>query len=141
MKLTIHCDGASRGNPGPAACAFVVYDQEHNKLKQYRHFLGFATNNQAEYAAILLAHQWLASSEAKALDVSGVKFVLDSELAVKQLKGIYKIKNTKIASLVIKIKKLQEKLNYPISFVHVKRDQNSQADKLANKALDEKMKK
>lgn len=141
MKLKIFCDGASRGNPGPAACAFAVFTEKNDEIKRFKYFLGIATNNQAEYAAILMAHRWLVSSEATSLDISEAKFFLDSELAVKQLNGIYKIKNPKIASLIINIRALQKKINYPITFGHVERNKNSLADGLANEALDQKMKK
>lgn len=142
MKLEVYCDGASRGNPGPSASAFLAFDADSGKkFKSFKHFLGIATNNQAEYAAILMAHKWLASSQAKEHAISSVQFILDSELAVKQLNGIYKIKNPQIASFAAQIKEIQKKLSYPISFLHVKRSGNSLADGLANEALDEQMKK
>jgi len=139
-KVKIYCDGASRGNPGPAAAAFVVLE-EGKEIKRFKTFLGIGTNNQAEYAAILMAHQWLVSQEGQSLRLEKVEFVLDSELAVKQLNNIYKIRNPKIAEYVAEIKDLQKRLKYPISFFHVKREQNSIADGLANEALDERMKK
>jgi len=141
MNLQIYCDGASRGNPGPSAAAFVVFDDAGNEIKRFKHFLGVTTNNQAEYAAVLMAHRWLACSKTKDLNITKADFILDSQLVVNQLSGVYKIKNPNIANLVIQIRILQKKIKYPISFTHVKRGQNFLADGLANEALDEKMKK
>lgn len=134
-KLTIYCDGASRGNPGPAASAFVVMDQDEI-LYEAGHKLGVATNNVAEYQAILAAHSWLVENSNLISNYSQVEFVLDSELATNQLNGVYKIKSPGLIPLVTKIKSLQKNVSLPIVFTHVKRHKNKRADALANKALD-----
>lgn len=134
-ELTIYCDGASRGNPGPASAAYVIMDG-NEILSEAGHKLGIATNNVAEYQAILAAHTWLSQNPEILQNYSSVKFILDSELATKQLNGMYKIKNQALILLVLKIKSLQKQINLPITFTHVKRHKNKRADALANQALD-----
>jgi ribonuclease HI len=132
-KLVINCDGASRGNPGHAAAAFIV-QSEGEVIAKHSEYLGVKTNNFAEYKAVLLAMEWL-NSFPKSLPGS-VIFYLDSELVVKQLNGLYKIKSRSLLPLFQKIKTLANSFAGEIKFVHQKREQNAQADALANKALD-----
>jgi len=134
-ELTIYCDGASRGNPGPASAAYVVMDGQE-VIFEAGQKLGVATNNVAEYEAILAAHDWLSQNSEIIRNFTAVKFILDSELATKQLNGIYKIKNQALILLVTKIKSQQKQINIPITFTHVKRHKNTRADALANQALD-----
>ncbi|OGZ28046.1 MAG: hypothetical protein A2562_01285 [Candidatus Nealsonbacteria bacterium RIFOXYD1_FULL_39_11] len=134
-ELTIYCDGASRGNPGPASAAYVVMDG-NEVISEDGHKLGVATNNVAEYQAILAAHNWLSQNSEILINFTNVKFILDSELATKQLNGLYKIKNQTLLLLVTKIKSLQKQISIPITFTHVKRHKNKRADALANQALD-----
>lgn len=126
--LTIYTDGGSRGNPGNAACAFVVYD-EGVEVKRDSKFLGHATNNFAEYNGVLLALEWIKEG-------SSVNFFLDSELVVKQLTGIYKIKNSVIQNLVLQIKKIIHDKQIFAEFNNVPREKNKTADLLVNKELD-----
>ena len=130
-KITIHCDGGARGNPGPAGIGFVVKNNDEI-LYKYSLFIGRATNNVAEYTAVLKAMEWLKNYE-----VGGeVIFYLDSLLVVKQLGGYYKIKNLALKNLAIKIKNIQNKITAKIKFVHIPREKNAQADRLANMAMD-----
>jgi ribonuclease HI len=135
LLLNIFCDGASRGNPGPAAAAFIIQDKAGHLIHQESKYLGTKTNNFAEYTAVLLAHTWLYShqenfSKAKAI------FYLDSELVVKQLTGHYKVKSKALLPLVVKIKNLSRGLNLMFSYNHVFREKNSRADSLANQEID-----
>lgn len=135
MILKIFCDGASRGNPGPAAAAFVVYDQGDHLLYQSSQYLGKQTNNFAEYTAVLLAHSWLLHDQS--FHPGQVDFFLDSELVVKQLTGLYKIKNPPLLLIARKIFALSSSHSFPVTYRHVIRKNNSQADALANHAIDQ----
>lgn len=127
--LTIFTDGASRGNPGPAAIAAVFY-RDREKIGEYGKFIGKATNNEAEYQAIILALQ-----KAKALKAKTIAFFLDSELAAKQLNHEYKIRDEKIIPLFVKVWNLMLDFD-KTAFTHIPREKNKEADKLVNRVLD-----
>ena len=130
--IEIFCDGGARGNPGPAAYGFVVKD-EGAIVKEGNGYIGVATNNVAEYTAIIEALK-LLSDHKKGEDL---QFFLDSLLAASQLNGIYKVKNAKIRELLVKIRELENQFS-KITYQHVPRDQNKEADKQVNLALDQK---
>lgn len=132
--LLIFCDGGARGNPGPAAAAFVV-EKNGKVIYKGAKYLGRQTNNQAEYKATLLALHWLANQKVKA----AVKIIinLDSELVVKQLRGQYKIKNEELRNLYASVKDIEKKIVTDILYRSVPRTKNKIADFLVNKTLDE----
>ncbi|TSC85242.1 MAG: ribonuclease HI [Microgenomates group bacterium Gr01-1014_16] len=139
--LNIYCDGGARGNPGPAASAFVVKDATGKTLHQQGFYLGIATNNIAEYTAVLKAVEWIIKFQP----TSEITFFLDSLLVVNQLKGVFKIKEPNLKIENLKIKKLIENCSpragsrgkLQISnFIYVPREQNFFADKLVNQTLD-----
>lgn len=127
----VFTDGGSRGNPGKAAFGFVV-KKNSQTIKEGRGFIGIATNNFAEYTALYQALKWLSkNSEGVA-----VKVFSDSQLVVAQLNGVFKVKNATIRDLLFKVRELES--HFPqITYMHIPRQQNSQADKLVNIALDE----
>ena len=131
-KLIIHTDGGSRHNPGPAGIGAVLSDAQGKKVKEVSEYVGKATNNQAEYTALVRALE-----EAQKLSAKEVQIVMDSELIVKQLKQEYKVKNKDLAPLFVKVWNLLNKFD-KWSVKHVKRDKNKRADELVNKALDNK---
>lgn len=133
-SVTIYTDGGSRGNPGHASWAFVAYGSDQEVIHTETEYIGIATNNIAEYSAVLNAMKWLSQSENNKF--SSINFFLDSELVVKQLKGLYKIKNQELLTLAQQIKAIERELSLPISFTHVRREQNAYADSLVNKTLD-----
>lgn len=127
-SLTIFTDGASRGNPGHSAIAMIFY-KDQTKIAEYGKYIGHATNNEAEYQAIILAMQ-----KAKALKADNLEFFLDSELATKHLNHRYKLKDEKIIPLFIKVWNLM--LDFTkVTFTHIPREKNKEADALANKIL------
>lgn len=132
--LNIFCDGGSRGNPGPAACAFIA-ELKGKPIHNQSKFLGKTTNNVAEYNAVLLAVNWLVKNKSK-YSFSKIIFNLDSLLVVSQLKGKYKIKNENLRNLFFSIKKLEEEINIPVDYKHIYREKNKLADLLVNKNLD-----
>lgn len=134
-KITINCDGGSRGNPGLAASAFVVTDNQNKELFSKGMFLGHTTNNVAEYNAVLMAVEWLDKNKDTYKSFS-IEFILDSELVVRQLSGIYKIKNEKLKELSLSIMKIKKTLPMTIVFKNVLREKNKSADSLVNETLD-----
>lgn len=133
-KIIINCDGGARGNPGPAASAFVVSDDNGNVIHEEGRFLGVATNNVAEYSAVVDALTWavtLQNSKIRELSV-----VLDSELVARQMKGEYKIKSSLLVPLAVKVKSLEKTLPFTVSYSHVSRQLNTLADKRVNEILD-----
>jgi len=136
-QLYVFCDGGARGNPGPAATGFIIKDSRGKILVQKGNYIGPATNNVAEYQAVIGALQWLGGQfdKGKLDNDSIVNFFLDSKLAVNQLNGFYKIKNKNLQKLVITIKKLEKKLAAPVIYRHVSREKNYLADCLVNDVL------
>lgn len=133
-KLKIYTDGGARGNPGPGGCGVVIYDQQNKIVGEYTKFLKKATNNQAEYEALILALQ-----KAKALKAKELDCYLDSQLIVEQLNHQYKIKNPDLGSLFIKVWNLSQSFQ-KISYHYIPREKNKQADKLVNQAIDRNLK-
>lgn len=132
--LTINCDGGSRGNPGPAASAFVVSIGGAEIFSDGK-YLGVATNNFAEYQAVLLALNWLLENKEKYRG-HDIEFVLDSELVVRQLSGIYKIKSDSLRKLFLEAKEIENSLGMKVKYVNVRREKNKTADALVNTTLD-----
>ncbi|MCK4968517.1 MAG: ribonuclease HI family protein [Candidatus Aenigmarchaeota archaeon] len=129
----LYTDGGARGNPGPAAIGGILYQRVNDQqkiIKQFSKFIGHATNNQAEYQSLIFGLQL-----AKQLNVQEINCYLDSELVVKQINHQYKIKNKELLTLFIQIWNLLPAFK-KIHFFHIPRNQNQQADKLVNQALD-----
>lgn len=128
--IKVYCDGGARGNPGPAAVGVVAYEND-KKLFEISKTIGVATNNVAEYTAVV-------ESLKKIIELNISKeiiFNLDSELVVKQLNGHYRVKDAKLKHMYVRAVSLLERLG-EVKFAHTKRANNSYADKLVNKALD-----
>ncbi|HOZ55907.1 MAG TPA: ribonuclease HI family protein [bacterium] len=129
-KLIIHTDGGARGNPGPAGIGVVICNEEKKVVAEISRYIGETTNNQAEYRALLAAIE-----KAKDFDAEEIVFYLDSELVVKQLNREYKVKNQELAPLFVKI--YNATLGFKkVTFHHIPREKNKEADKLANEAMD-----
>jgi|SRR3989338_4755813 len=133
--FTIHTDGGSRGNPGSAAIGVVIEGETIGK-KEYGESIGIATNNEAEYKAVIFAlkklKQLIGQEKAKA---SEVKFIVDSELLAKQMNHEYKVKEEGIQKLFLEVHNL--KLDFgKVIFTHVLRSKNTHPDELLNEALD-----
>lgn len=134
-ELQINTDGGSRGNPGPAACG-VVIRQNGEIVEKLSKYLGIVTNNQAEYEGVILALEYLTDNKEKYQEVNRIKFVLDSELVVRQLSGIYKIKHPNIQDLANRVRTLVKESGKMVTYNHVLREQNKDADFLVNQKLD-----
>jgi ribonuclease HI len=136
LKLKIYTDGGARGNPGPAACGVVVKNEKDEIILEASKFIGAATNNQAEYEALILALEKVQNIfiEEK-YNEKNIECYLDSELVVKQLRREYKIKNEGLKPLFMKARNLISDFD-SVKFIHIPREKNKQADKLVNKELD-----
>src|SRR2546422_6913817 len=132
--LIAHSDGGARGNPGPAGYGVVILDESGRKIASLGEYLGHQTNNFAEYQGLIAALEYAIKHGAKAL-----KVISDSELLVRQIKGIYKVKNSVLKELHARAKELIAKLDW-FSIEHVLRGKNSEADRLANEAMDKGLK-
>jgi len=130
MRYRVHTDGAARGNPGPAAIGIVVQDDAGHVIYEASRSLGTKTNNEAEYLALIAALEYLMESRIGEAD-----FFLDSELVVKQLNGVYRVKEPRMQSLYARVTMLLNAVPKH-SFKHVRRADNARADALANEALD-----
>ena len=132
-KLIIYTDGASRGNPGPAGIGIVLCNESGKIVKEYEEFIGTATNNVAEYQALIKALD-LAST----FSVTEIECFSDSELMVKQLNGEYRVKNEKLGKLFLQVRE-KEKHFEKVNYIHVLREEGliKRADKLANRAIDD----
>ena len=128
-KAVIFADGASRGNPGSAAIGVTIKDKRGKLITFISQRIGRATNNQAEYRAIIAALEEATKLGAKQVDINS-----DSELVVRQINGEYRVKKATLKPLYQKVKRLQASLE-GFTITHIPRQQNTEADKLANKAL------
>ncbi len=128
-RVIIWVDGASRGNPGPAAIGAIIKDDQSKLLARISQRIGTTTNNQAEYRAIIAALE-----KAVRLGASRVELNSDSELVVRQINGKYQVKKASLKSLYKQVKRLQDLLQ-SFTITHIPRQQNTEADSLANTAL------
>jgi len=131
MKATIHVDGGSRGNPGPAAFAFVIAIDGQPPIDGAA-TIGTATNNIAEYTALIRALEKSAELGLKQLDI-----LSDSELMVKQMNGEYRVKNADLQDLYAEAQALRRPFDR-VTLTHIRREKNKRADELCNLALDGK---
>lgn len=130
MKLTTYTDGGARGNPGPAAAGIVIKNELGKTIAAYGEYLGHQTNNVAEYSALLSALK-----KAKELGATEVECVLDSELVVKQMQGVYKVKEPTLQKLFIAVYNVAAGFK-KISYRHTMRENNKEADAQVNIAID-----
>ncbi|MBI3103469.1 ribonuclease HI family protein [Candidatus Daviesbacteria bacterium] len=134
MKLTIFTDGASRGNPGPAAYGFVISDEKGNILHKVGKIIGITTNNVAEYTAVLAALKHI-KQYAPGQEQLQIELFADSKLVAEQLSGRFKVKAKHLKPMIEQIKILAMELG-GVVYSHIPRAQNTLADQLANWALD-----
>jgi ribonuclease HI len=129
--MTIYVDGGARGNPGPAAIGFVVYDATRNEKYRFGSSIGVQTNNFAEYSALIEALTYLHSQN---IDTKTTIYS-DSELIVRQINGIYRVKDDKLIPLYKKALELMHGM-HEVQVQHVRREENKTADRIVNRVLD-----
>ena len=130
MKMVLNTDGGARGNPGPGAIGVVLKNSDGDIILELGQYIGRSTNNEAEYKALLTGLK-----SAKEKNASSLSCYLDSELVVKQMRGEYKVKNSKLKKFFDEAKKLEKSFT-KIEYKHVPRSKNKEADTLVNKVLD-----
>jgi len=139
MDFILYADGGSRGNPGPAGAGAVVFDNTGKRLLEVADYLGVATNNSAEYEAVLRALKKLVESyDADFLYSSKLTIKMDSKLVIEQLLGNYKVKHPNLIPRYLEVKNILARSFQHVAYLHVPREQNKDADALANIAMDRK---
>lgn len=134
MILKIFTDGGSKGNPGPSSVGIVFY-VEDKKIWDHHQSIGIATNNDAEYSALIKALENIKKQIINIKNdyqISRIACFSDSRLMVNQVNGLFKVKNGKIKEYVLKIRVLEQEINLPISYSYVPREKNTEADRLVN---------
>jgi len=135
-SLIIHTDGGSRGNPGPAATGISVLDESKTVVHEFGRYLGIATNNEAEYSAVIDALNWVIATWLPSYPVTQLIFKLDSNLVVEQLNRHWKIKEPRLIVLASEIWDLLQTHHLNATFTYIPREQNAAADKQVNLTLD-----
>jgi len=138
MQLNIYTDGGARGNPGPAAIGVLVQDGMGRLLTKFGKRIGKATNNVAEYTAVIEALKWIRDQRSEIRDqkMEKIQFFLDSSLVVNQLNGLFRVKDANLRSLLVRIRELEQEVGGNIYYTQIPREKNWQADRLVNQALD-----
>lgn len=135
MILTIHTDGGSRGNPGHSGFGVVIEDENRQNLYQEGFYLGIKTNNEAEYAGLIHALEWVLKYQNEH-NIDSTTIYMDSELIVRQVNGQYQVKASHLKPLYLHCLDLISRIKSPLSFSHTLREGNEMADSLANLAMD-----
>lgn len=135
-EIRVFTDGGARGNPGQAAIGVYIEDSSGKKLLGLGKAIGIATNNTAEYKAIIEALNWIIENKKKLQDNLRILFFLDSLLVCSQIRGVYKVKDTNLKNLLSEVRAKEAQIKLPISYTHVPREKNKNADSLVNAALD-----
>lgn len=138
MKVKIFTDGGSRGNPGNAGFGMVVMNENNENIYEGCNNIGIKTNNEAEYGGLLFGLNWLKENETE-LNIGEAEFNADSELMIKQMQGVYKVKAGHLQILNKQAREFVMCIKAKISFKAIRREFNSVADELANKAMDNKV--
>ncbi|HUW21204.1 MAG TPA: ribonuclease HI family protein [Candidatus Bathyarchaeia archaeon] len=137
IDYKIYTDGGARGNPGPAGIGFVIFDSQGKVIVKAGKFIGKATNNMAEYLAVVESLKWLKKQVLDYTNIPSVRINIycDSMLIVNQLNGIYKIKNIQLKHQVIKIRVLENAMAVKVLYHYIPREKNIIADQLVNCAI------
>lgn len=134
--ITVFTDGGARGNPGPAAIGVYIINDQKEVLYSRGEKIGIATNNIAEYKAVIKALTWLLDNEEIAIKNSSIRFMLDSQLVANQINGLFKVKNPNLRLLLFEIREKEAGISAKITYAYIAREKNTKADTLVNKALD-----
>lgn len=135
-EINIFTDGGSRGNPGPAGIGVYITDENGKEIASIGKQIGDATNNVAEYKAVLEALSWIRTNKKNLGNNPKINFFLDSKLAYSQITGLFKIKNPFLRTLLYEIREKEAQAKSRIFYNHIPREKNIKADEMVNKALD-----
>lgn len=134
--LNVFTDGGARGNPGPSAIGVYIADENDKKIAGFGKAIGIATNNAAEYKAVIEALTWIIENKKDLSSTAKIYFFLDSKLVCSQIIGIFKVKNADLRDLLFDVRQREAQINFPIFYKYIPREQNTKADAFVNKALD-----
>lgn len=137
--INVFTDGGARGNPGPSAIGVYIEDQSRKKIAGFGKTIGAATNNVAEYKAVIEALTWIIENKKELAETANIHFFLDSKLVCSQIIGIFKVKNADLRNLLFDVRNMEAQINLPIYYKYIPREQNKKADVLVNQALDKTM--
>jgi len=135
-EIKIFTDGGSRGNPGPAGIGVYIVNGQGAVLAKLADKIGLATNNEAEYRALIKGLGWVVENQKKFESDTKIIFYLDSQLVYSQVIGVYKVKNENLRKFIFEIREKEAIIKLPLFYNHILRDKNHEADKLVNLALD-----
>ncbi len=135
-EIRVFTDGGSRGNPGPAATGVYIEDENGKKIIGIGTFLGDTTNNVAEYSAVIEALTYISSNKNLLKEGTKIKFFLDSNLVCSQVKGLFKVKNSNLKTLLLKVREKEREIGFPIEYQYIPREKNTKADSIVNFTLD-----
>ncbi|MFH1832809.1 MAG: ribonuclease HI family protein [Candidatus Levyibacteriota bacterium] len=134
----VYTDGGSRGNPGPSGIGIYIIDSAGKKIFSHGEKIGMATNNVAEYKAVIKALAWILENK-KLIGEAEINFFLDSKLICSQITGIFKVKDANLRNLLFEVREKEAGINSKIKYFYIPREKNVDADKLVNLALDNKI--
>lgn len=137
--LNVFTDGGARGNPGPSAVGVYIADENNKKIAGFGKTIGTATNNVAEYKAVIEAFDWIIENKKLLLRNARINFFLDSKLVCCQIIGIFKVKNVTLKDLLLDVRDREGQINLQVFYRHIPREQNTKADAFVNAALDEQL--
>jgi len=137
--LHIYTDGGARGNPGPAAVGIYVSDKNNKKIAGFGRTIGAATNNVAEYKAVIVALDWVIENAKDLSKDIKIYFFMDSKLVCSQIIGLFKVKNADLRALLFEVRDREAQISLSIYYKHIPREQNAKADAFVNEALDNNM--
>jgi ribonuclease HI len=134
--LNVFTDGGARGNPGPAATGVYIADENNKQVGGFGKLLGVATNNVAEYKAVIQALDWVIENKNSLAQNAKINFFLDSKLVCSQIIGLFKVKNVGLKDLLLDVRDREGQICLPMFYKHIPREQNTKADAFVNMALD-----
>jgi ribonuclease HI len=134
--LNVFTDGGARGNPGPSAIGVYVADEKHNQVAGFGKTIGTATNNVAEYRAVIEALDWIIENKELLSENARINLFLDSKLVCSQIVGLFKVKNIGLKDLLLDVRDREGQICLPMYYKHIPREQNAKADAFVNNALD-----
>lgn len=137
--LNVFTDGGARGNPGPSAVGVYITDENNKKIAGFGKRIGIATNNVAEYKAVIEAFDWIIENKKLLLRNARINFFLDSKLVCSQIIGIFKVKNVALKDLLLDVRDREGQMSLQVFYSHIPREQNTKADAFVNVALDEQL--
>lgn len=136
--IKVFTDGGARGNPGPAGIGVYIVDENNKKICGFGKKIGIATNNTAEYKAVVAALSYLLEHR-EAIKDKKISFFLDSKLVCSQITGLFKVKDSNLRALLFLVREKEGELGISVSYSYIPREENREADQLMNMALDNKI--